>query len=358
MKSLSMKASVRLLQAVCLGMISLAVCAAAQSAPDYDALVQQGKAQLQVGNKDAALNSANAAIKANADRWEAYAVAGGAMMNLKRYEEAADEFSHAIDHAPAAKQEGLRDLRKQCLLLEAGSPSISSPSQAVGGTPNSASAPPAGGPSFDETAKWIQGHMADSGFPAETTTSKVGILTRFDDTPYSVHFDGCMIQLSLAEHFHQTDTIPLNSGALPDTDAYMNIKFNLPLEKLISAQYHMLSPQDWELSAIHDSYMGRALPSINIMLSDTDAGTYSYKWNPGLEGQDNIVWNNKPIVDGAFTLSALALGTYGPRQKFNAIVISYARPGVEDSPQRMAKALQHLIEMCKQNPNQGTKDLF
>jgi hypothetical protein len=34
--------------------------------------------------------SGEAAIKMNADRWEGYALAGGALMNLKRYEEAAE----------------------------------------------------------------------------------------------------------------------------------------------------------------------------------------------------------------------------------------------------------------------------
>ena len=41
-------------------------------------------------------------------------------MNLKRYEEAADQLSQAIQHAPDSKQPGLRDLRKQCLLAESG----------------------------------------------------------------------------------------------------------------------------------------------------------------------------------------------------------------------------------------------
>jgi TPR repeat protein len=92
----------------------------AQGTTDYGELVRQDNSQLQAGNNEQALASANTAIKVNASRWEAYAVAGGALLNLKRYEEAADQFSHAIDHAPEAKKAGLRDLRKQCLLAESG----------------------------------------------------------------------------------------------------------------------------------------------------------------------------------------------------------------------------------------------
>jgi hypothetical protein len=47
-------------------------------------------------------------------------------MNLKRYEEAADSFSKAIEFAPVAKQASLRDLRKQCALAES-NPVPSSP---------------------------------------------------------------------------------------------------------------------------------------------------------------------------------------------------------------------------------------
>jgi tetratricopeptide (TPR) repeat protein len=109
-------------------LVSFGISATAQDTSDYDALVRQANSQLQASNNEQALSNANAAIKMNAIRWEAYAVAGGALLNLKRYEEAADQFSRAIDHAPEAKQAGLRDLRRQCLLAESGA--SSSPAQA------------------------------------------------------------------------------------------------------------------------------------------------------------------------------------------------------------------------------------
>ena len=45
-------------------------------------------------------------------------------MNLKRYEAAADTLSEAIKRAPESKQPALRDLRRQCLLAESGSPAV------------------------------------------------------------------------------------------------------------------------------------------------------------------------------------------------------------------------------------------
>jgi hypothetical protein len=111
--------------------LSLSIGIAYAQTP-YDALIQQGKNQLQAGNSAAALSTSQQGIQFDANRWEAYALAGGALMNLKRYEEAEDQFSHAIDHAPEAKQAGLRDLRKQCVLAEAGvaaQPAVAAPPQ-------------------------------------------------------------------------------------------------------------------------------------------------------------------------------------------------------------------------------------
>jgi tetratricopeptide repeat protein len=76
---------------------------------------------LQAGTADQALAAGEQAIKMDAGRWEGYALAGGALMNLKRYEEAADRLSSAIEHAPQDKQSGLRELRRQCFAAESGS---------------------------------------------------------------------------------------------------------------------------------------------------------------------------------------------------------------------------------------------
>ena len=112
----------------------------ARAAPGgYDALITQGNALLQAGSDDQALNSGEAAIKIKADRWEGYALAGSALMHLKRYEDAADALSKAIDRAPESKQHALRDLRRQCLLAESGYPAAASTS--VPATTSQAEAP-------------------------------------------------------------------------------------------------------------------------------------------------------------------------------------------------------------------------
>jgi type II secretory pathway component HofQ len=81
----------------------------------YDDVVQQGNTALQSGRLDAALGAAEMAIKTDNARWEAYALAGGALMKLKRYKEAAERLTEAVQRAPDAKRPTLRDLRRQSL---------------------------------------------------------------------------------------------------------------------------------------------------------------------------------------------------------------------------------------------------
>jgi hypothetical protein len=104
-----------------IGAVFLAVNAFAQAPSEYDALVQKGKTQLQGGSAELALATGSAAIQKDPDRWEAYALTGGALMNLKHYEDAADKLSQAIPRAPEGKQGALRDLRRQCFVAESGS---------------------------------------------------------------------------------------------------------------------------------------------------------------------------------------------------------------------------------------------
>jgi hypothetical protein len=112
------------LRSLCLSLVLIASVShtGAQSQPGYDAFIQQGNAQLQAGSTDQALNSGQMAIKLRADRWEGYALLGGALLHLKRYEDAADALSKAIDRAPESEQPPLRNLRRQCLLAESGYP--------------------------------------------------------------------------------------------------------------------------------------------------------------------------------------------------------------------------------------------
>jgi hypothetical protein len=108
--------------------VSLSLCVAvAHAQTAYDTLVKQGNAQLQAGNATSALASGQKAIAADPARWEAYTVTGGALMNLKRYDEALGQLSNALSRAPATKQAALQALIKKCALATAQTPASGLP---------------------------------------------------------------------------------------------------------------------------------------------------------------------------------------------------------------------------------------
>jgi hypothetical protein len=84
----------------------------------YEFQLSEGKADLQAQNAERAVTAADAAVRINPDRWEGYALAGDALLGLKRYEDAADALSKAIERAPAAMQAALRERRRAAVLAE------------------------------------------------------------------------------------------------------------------------------------------------------------------------------------------------------------------------------------------------
>jgi len=129
-------------------LVLLAATSLAQSNGDFDAQIRLGDAALQGLRADVALSAGDAAVRIAPDRWDGYALSGRALLALRRYEMAADALSRAIERAPAAEQPGLRELRRQCLLAESGSPAPVGPPvvaalPAAPAAPAFAPAPPA-----------------------------------------------------------------------------------------------------------------------------------------------------------------------------------------------------------------------
>ena len=94
------------------------VPAVAQTTSSFEAQISAGQAALADKSFDRALTLGDTAIRIDPERWDGYALAGLALLNLKQYEPAADALSKAIERAPDAQQSRLRDLRRQCLVAE------------------------------------------------------------------------------------------------------------------------------------------------------------------------------------------------------------------------------------------------
>jgi hypothetical protein len=127
------------------------VPAIAQTSSNFEAQISAGQAALATGGFDRALTFGDAAVRIDPQRWDGFALAGLALLNLRQFEPAADAFSKAIERAPETQQARLRDLRRQCLVAES-TPNLRAPAKAdtapvaQGAAPTIASSPQAGSP--------------------------------------------------------------------------------------------------------------------------------------------------------------------------------------------------------------------
>jgi hypothetical protein len=134
-----------LLAAVMLPALPAAAAEVTQGLSTFDAEISAAQAALSAGDLDHALALGDAAIRINPERWDGYAVAGQALFGQRQYEPAADALSKAIERAPPAQQGKLRDMRRECLVAEAGSAASSSADHLIAA--GAQNAPPPGAPS-------------------------------------------------------------------------------------------------------------------------------------------------------------------------------------------------------------------
>jgi hypothetical protein len=211
------------------------------------------------------------------------------------------------------------------------------------------------GPSFEDTEKWIQDHIGDSGFPAVARPANgAGLAFSYDDAPYVIKFDGCDMHLSIATHTHTTDTTPINAQDDNSRDTSSSLSFTLPLGKLVDVWSMPLPVQDYVGQVAPGS--GRDVPSVFMQLPDAGGvGTFStVTTSTGMTTLPPV--NNKRIEAGYLPMKVC--NVLGGCRTVQGIPISYVRPGTDDAPPHMAKALKHLVEICRENPDSAPKDLF
>jgi hypothetical protein len=215
------------------------------------------------------------------------------------------------------------------------------------------------GPSYEDTVKWIQDHIGESGFPS-TTESGSGLVFTTADAPFGIKFDGCDMRLSFAMQLHTADTSPVGGKAENDmtSDSSSSVTFNLHLAKLGVVSDTQSLPFQGLSGLIPSQYLNKNFPTVVIEGVDAGAGTFSDTRTT----TDPTVVLNPPIIDRPIASNTLVpvrvFVSFGVGKLVKGLEISYARPGTEDSPKHMINALQHLINLCKANPDAGPKELF
>jgi hypothetical protein len=217
-------------------------------------------------------------------------------------------------------------------------------------------------PSYEDTVNWIQSHIAQAGIPGQTGSEQVlvssggqlfnpKLTTTYDPGSYTTDFDGCKMHLTLSMHKHyRDDAQPNDAGGQTDWDVSNKIDFFLPLKQATGASGDgLFRPNVPELPVIGDITQQTAFPTVTIELPDTATVTFASQFT------DTLVGSWKSGVVYPLGNDKDAAGNLLPRK---TVQITYGVGTPSDTPQHMAKALNYLINMCRNNSDAVPKDLF
>ncbi len=297
----------RFLSMACLMFLAAAppsVEASAAAPANYEALVQKGNSKLQAGSNDEALASAKAAISMNPSRWEGYALEGGALVNLGRCSEAQAALLEAIKRAPDAKLSGLQTLLRQC--------QGSAPAPADNST---SSRQPSPTPSYEQTVAYISDKVRQAGEPGKTKTHVSATIVE-DGMRFAITVQSCdNMTVTQTNHMHYDDP---NDHQFPHSEGL---------------ETHT-----------------RVVPFSAVGWITASNGTVSVVTNAGRVTGSEVYTFTNPEDNNSDTFTST------PGQAVP--LIAFHLPGTESMSEHVAKAVEHLVDLCVNHAEQAPKEAF
>lgn len=329
---------------------------------NYTRLVAQAKSFLAAGDAPHALMVSDRAIHLAPTRWQAYVVAGGALQSEHAYDKALNKYADALSRAPESKRAALRRLIAKCASEE--TRAASSP-QAQPATANT-------GPSYSQTVQWIQNRIREVGLPGNAVghTADTFVCTSRDNfgacndghhvenglntnssesgLQFQFEIDGCST-IAIIEGNHSQLTMHDADESAPGNGTSTNgwvTRYKLPFSSIGDISAVQIMPPDLRDHS-HPIGATDTLPplsptwAISIALKD-DSATYTINMNDSEYGSSS---HTGPIPTEA--------GATNP-----SVYIWFGMLGNEDLLPHFKNALEHLLQVCRDHPEQAPKPLF
>ncbi len=203
--------------------------------------------------------------------------------------------------------------------------------------------PPAAtnGPSYSDTVAWIQAHLHDAGTPGQTVNCLSGScpgtpdgITVTDPQRYDIHIDGCdsvTIHSRTGEH----------ASAASGKEVYDNVS-----DETLTVPFRAVASFSGDNAGV--VRVTAAEPGIK---DETDyPGSESAEQIPLVRGSYTVAQANRLLEQKSF-YSMLLKGD-------DASVLTFSSPGTASEAPHMANALNHLVQICKEHPEQVPKSPF
>ncbi len=210
------------------------------------------------------------------------------------------------------------------------------------------------GPSYNDTVKWIQDNISLAGAPPSSIKALGDhALIKSNGKLYTLALDGCRsLTLTVTSSGSITDLDdPANSSTNDAT--VVNVRYRMPLESILSVAWFnsssnsqqssidMQTGKTYKLTAGITFVVNNGVASVSSDTTHTDDSPSS---SPPVPLTTKNVYSPTNVTTDA---------TPEPM-----IIVEYSKPGTEDAPEHMTSALRHLLDICKNHPEQAPKSLF
>lgn len=253
--------------------------------------------------------------------------------------------------------------------------------------PSPASTPtslPDSGPSYDETVSYIQDKIRVASYPTPTIQlagliggkEGIGYTVTFDDATYKFSVDGC-------ESMTFTNTVTAHMDDSNDErpwdhrDGQIVHSYTVPFKSVASYpnDSQIKSAAIFSTHEIKTNVMGSQFADeyridfvegvmIEQLPPTQTFGNDHQDWHDAvwIVPKDlNVSWTNFDNV----TINPNATGGGPENQSGNIgksglpiLMIRFTKPGTGATSTHVAKAIQHLVQLCVNHPEQGPKELF
>ena len=195
------------------------------------------------------------------------------------------------------------------------------------------------GPSYKDTVKWIQDNIKLAGTPGSSTQQELHptldrtetVTDTLSGTSYEVNIDGCN---SLTFILTQTENA---SGGISSVTTF-HIK--VPFESILG--FFTENKDQPHVGIVVKAGSGSI--GSDTTMTDKDGTTISK------DPPTPISAKNAPIALVSAEIDESGVSPYVP--------IGYSKSGSEDAAPHMTAALSHLVDICKNHPEQAPKSLF
>jgi hypothetical protein len=215
----------------------------------------------------------------------------------------------------------------------------------------------AAGPSYDETVAYISGKFQQAGIPGSTDLQHFHsqVITRVtDDVTFSFSVDSCnSMIIARKESGHTDDPTEAPSHSESSSTNVVTIPFSsLAMDELQIADHSEFSPKIFSTHTVSKNVFGTELadgyPISRWKMSDSTIGGNKGEWDDSIyivAKDSGITWKQGDTK-----------GAMNPNVPLP--IVAFWLPGTGALSTHVAKAIQHLADICINHPSQSPKEAF